>query len=127
MTARDDFEQLFRDFIAGRINRRDLMAKGAIAGAGAALLTTGVATAAPRSVTRFGAAFQDAQPKPGGVLKVGMQSDPLQIVARSHDLTLHSRVLGYTPGLWERPVYQQRKFFDWGGWLVDTARPWWRL
>ncbi len=29
-----------------------------------------------------------------------LQLDPLQIIARSHDITLHSRVLGYTPGLW---------------------------
>lgn len=50
-----------------------------------------------------------------------LQLDPLQIIARSHDLQLHSRVLGYTPGLWEEATYQQRKFFDWGGWLA--ARP----
>jgi uncharacterized protein YcaQ len=50
-----------------------------------------------------------------------LQLDPLQIIARSHDLTLHSRVLDYTPGLWEQPTYQQRQFFDWGGWLA--ARP----
>jgi uncharacterized protein YcaQ len=30
-------------------------------------------------------------------------------------------VLDYTPGLWEDLTYQQRKFFDWGGWLA--ARP----
>lgn len=50
-----------------------------------------------------------------------LQLDPLQIIARSHDITLHSRVLDYTPGLWEEVTYQQRKFFDWGGWLA--ARP----
>jgi uncharacterized protein YcaQ len=50
-----------------------------------------------------------------------LQLDPLQIIARSHDITLHSRVLDYTPGLWEDLAYQQRKFFDWGGWLA--ARP----
>src|SRR5262245_11479723 len=50
-----------------------------------------------------------------------LQLDPLQIVARSQDITLHSRVLDYTPGRWERMAYQQRKFFDWGGWLA--ARP----
>ena len=47
-----------------------------------------------------------------------LQLDPLQIIARSHDITLHSRVLDYTPGLWEALAYQQRKFFDWGGWLA---------
>ncbi len=50
-----------------------------------------------------------------------LQLDPLQIIARSHDITLHSRVLDYTPDLWEDVTYQQRKFFDWGGWLA--ARP----
>jgi hypothetical protein len=47
-----------------------------------------------------------------------LQLDPLQIIARSQDLVLHSRVLDYRPGLWEKPTYQQRKFFDWGGWLA---------
>jgi uncharacterized protein len=28
-----------------------------------------------------------------------LQLDPLQVVARSHDIQLHSRVLAYTPGL----------------------------
>jgi uncharacterized protein YcaQ len=50
-----------------------------------------------------------------------LQLDPLQIIARSQDIALHSRVLDYTPGLWEDVTYQQRKFFDWGGWLA--ARP----
>jgi uncharacterized protein YcaQ len=50
-----------------------------------------------------------------------LQLDPLHIIARSHDITLHSRVLEYTPGLWENLAYQQRQFFDWGGWLA--ARP----
>ena len=30
-----------------------------------------------------------------------LQLDPLQIIARSQDITLHSRVLDYTPGMWE--------------------------
>jgi uncharacterized protein YcaQ len=50
-----------------------------------------------------------------------LQLDPLQIIARSQDITLQSRVLDYRPGLWEKLAYQQRKFFDWGGWLA--ARP----
>jgi len=50
-----------------------------------------------------------------------LQLDPLQIIARSHDIKLHSRVLDYMPGLWEHVTYQQRNFFDWGGWLA--ARP----
>jgi uncharacterized protein YcaQ len=50
-----------------------------------------------------------------------LQLDPLQIIARSHDITLHSRVLDYKPDMWETVTYKQRKFFDWGGWLA--ARP----
>src|ERR671929_1166455 len=59
-----------------------------------------------------------------------VQLDPLQIIARSHDIKLHSRVLDYTPGMWEALAYQQRKFFDWGGWLavrpIDEL-PHWRV
>ncbi|MCB9421049.1 MAG: YcaQ family DNA glycosylase [Ardenticatenaceae bacterium] len=50
-----------------------------------------------------------------------LQLDPLQIIARSQDIMLYGRVLDYTPGQWEEVTYQQRKFFDWGGWLA--ARP----
>ncbi len=59
-----------------------------------------------------------------------LQLDPLQIIARSQDIKLHSRVLDYTPGLWEDLAYQQRKFFDWGGWLAVRPMdelPHWRV
>jgi uncharacterized protein len=59
-----------------------------------------------------------------------LQLDPLQIIARSHDITLHGRVLDYTPGMWEDLAYQQRKFFDWGGWLAVRPMdelPHWRV
>jgi hypothetical protein len=59
-----------------------------------------------------------------------LQLDPLQIIARSQDITLHSRVLDYTPGLWEDLAYQQRTFFDWGGWLAVRPMdelPHWRV
>jgi uncharacterized protein YcaQ len=59
-----------------------------------------------------------------------LQLDPLQIIARSHDITLHSRVLEYKPGLWEKAAYGQRKFFDWGGWLAVRPMeelPYWRV
>ncbi|GAB4210604.1 MAG: winged helix-turn-helix domain-containing protein [Roseiflexaceae bacterium] len=59
-----------------------------------------------------------------------LQLDPLHVIARSHDITLHSRVLDYTPGLWEELAYQQRKFFDWGGWLAVRPMeelPHWRV
>jgi uncharacterized protein len=59
-----------------------------------------------------------------------LQLDPLQIIARSQDILLHSRVAGYTPGLWEDLAYGQRKFFDWGGWLAVRPMhelPYWRV
>src|SRR5512140_3713140 len=59
-----------------------------------------------------------------------LQLDPLQIIARSQDILLHSRVLDYRPGLWEELAYRQRKFFDWGGWLAVRPMdelPYWRV
>lgn len=59
-----------------------------------------------------------------------LQLDPLQVMARSHDIALHSRVLGYAPGLWEELAYRRRQFFDWGGWLAVRPMeelPHWRV
>ena len=59
-----------------------------------------------------------------------LQLDPLQIVARSQDITLHSRVLDYKPNMWEHATYKQRKFFDWGDWLAVRPMdelPHWRV
>ena len=59
-----------------------------------------------------------------------LQLDPLQIVARSQDLALHSRVIDYSPGMWEELCYEERKFFDWGGWLAVRPMdelPHWRV
>src|SRR5688572_2651293 len=59
-----------------------------------------------------------------------LQLDPLQIVARSHDIKLYGRVLEYKPGMWEDLAYKKRKFFDWGGWLAVRPMdelPHWRV
>src|SRR5574341_516177 len=59
-----------------------------------------------------------------------VQLDPLQIIARSQDIQLHSRALDYRPGMWEDVAYRQRKFFDWGGWLAVRPLddlPYWRV
>ncbi len=59
-----------------------------------------------------------------------LQLDPLQILARSQDIALHSRVLNYKPDMWEVVTHQQRKFFDWGGWLAVRPMdelPHWRV
>jgi uncharacterized protein len=57
---------------------------------------------------------------PGGVRQaiesgVVVQIDPLSIIARSHDIVLHSRVLGYTPDFLAALMYRDRAFFDYGG------------
>jgi uncharacterized protein YcaQ len=59
-----------------------------------------------------------------------LQLDPLVVVARSHDLMLHSRVSAYQPDGWAALAYQERKFFDWGGWLAVRPMdelPHWRV
>jgi uncharacterized protein len=59
-----------------------------------------------------------------------LQLDPLQMIARSQDIQLHSRVIGYAPNLWETVTYEQRKFFDWGNWLAVRPMaelPYWRV
>jgi uncharacterized protein len=59
-----------------------------------------------------------------------LQLDPLNIIARSQDIALHSRVLDYKSGMWEGLTYRQRKFFDWGGWLAVRPMdelPHWRV
>ena len=47
-----------------------------------------------------------------------LQLDPLVVVARAHDLMLHSRVLDYAIGDWATLTYERREFFEWGGWLA---------
>jgi uncharacterized protein YcaQ len=47
-----------------------------------------------------------------------LQLDPLVVVARAHDLMLHSRVLDYAIGDWAALTYERREFFEWGGWLA---------
>ena len=77
MSAHDQFDKMMRDLIAGKLNRRELVGGAAAAGVGAAFLGTGIASAAP-NYTRAGfrSSLQDATPVAGGVLKMGMQSDP---------------------------------------------------
>ncbi len=59
-----------------------------------------------------------------------LQLDPLQIIARSQDISLYGRVLEYRPEGWEELTYRQRKFFDWGAWLAVRPMdelPHWRV
>jgi uncharacterized protein len=59
-----------------------------------------------------------------------LQLDPLVVIARAHDLILQSRVIDYHPDDWATLTYEQRKFFDWGGWLAVRPMeelPYWRV
>ena len=59
-----------------------------------------------------------------------VQLDPLVILARSHDLMLHARVAGYRPEYFDALAYEERRFFDWGGWLAVRPMdelPYWRV
>src|SRR5574339_289911 len=47
-----------------------------------------------------------------------VQLDPLNIFARSQDIVLHSRVLDYKPEYLYQVAYEDRGFFDYGGWLA---------
>jgi uncharacterized protein YcaQ len=47
-----------------------------------------------------------------------LQLDPLVVVARAHDLMLHSRVVDYAIDDWATLTYERKEFFEWGGWLA---------
>ena len=47
-----------------------------------------------------------------------VQLDPLTVIARSQDIVLHSRVLDYKPEYLYNVAYDDRQFFDYGGWLA---------
>jgi len=47
-----------------------------------------------------------------------VQLDPLNVIARSQDFVLHSRVLDYKPDYLYNVAYGKRQFFDYGGWLA---------
>ncbi len=58
-----------------------------------------------------------------------VQLDPLGILARSHDIVLHSRITGYEPADFDHLTYERREFFEWGGWLAVRPMvelPYWR-
>jgi uncharacterized protein YcaQ len=59
-----------------------------------------------------------------------VQLDPLNVIARSQDITLHSRVIDYKPEYLYKVAYEDREFFDYGGWLAMypmSELPYWRV
>ena len=58
-----------------------------------------------------------------------VQLDPLNVIARSQDIVLHSRVLDYKPEYLHKVAYEDREAFDYGGWLAMypmSDLPYWR-
>jgi uncharacterized protein YcaQ len=61
---------------------------------------------------------------------VVVQVDPLNVLARSHEIVLHARVLDYSPGQLDALLYGERQFFDYGGTVMlhpMDALPCWRV
>ena len=59
-----------------------------------------------------------------------VQIDPLNIVARNHDIVLYGRVLEYRPSFLEELLYTDHRFFDWGGTVMVHLMeelPYWRV
>ena len=59
-----------------------------------------------------------------------VQVDPLNVVARNHDLVLHSRVNDYRPADLDQLLYKNHAFFDWGGTVMIRPMgelPYWRV
>jgi hypothetical protein len=59
-----------------------------------------------------------------------VQLDPLNVIARSQDIVLHSRVLEYKPDYLYQVAYKDREAFDYGGWLAMypmSDLPYWRF
>ena len=46
---------------------------------------------------------------------VVVQIDPINVVARSHDIVLYGRVLDYQPALLQSLLYEDRDCFETGG------------
>ena len=59
-----------------------------------------------------------------------VQVDPLNVVARSHDIVLYGRVLDYQPEMLQSLLYDDHAFFDWGGTVMIypmEEMPFWRV
>jgi uncharacterized protein YcaQ len=59
-----------------------------------------------------------------------LQLDPLLVMGRAQDLMLQARVIDYRVDDWQPPLYEHRRFFEWGGWLAVRPMeelPYWRV
>ena len=110
--ARDlrHFDALLDQVLQGRIGRRQVLARAAALGMSAASLATlSAAAGGPLEAGGLTAlpARQDATPKPGGILKVGLQADPSALDPHRQTLTaiwhviehVYNRLLTINPDL----------------------------
>jgi len=94
----------------------------------------------PRTLRRFilgksglwpGRRWQGKAGAAQAIRQIGaVQVDPLQIIARNHDLKLYSRVTDYSPADLDALLYTDRQFFDYGGLLHIYPMeefPYWKL
>ncbi len=90
LRAFDEILDLVRD---GRLTRRQVVGRVAALGLGTAALGVGSVRA-----RRSAAAAQDAAPKPGGILKVGLQADPTALDPQLQSLTAIWKVIEHIYG-----------------------------
>lgn len=87
-TERRRFDWLMTQALSGRHSRRQIVRRAAALGLSGAALTTLGAAAAPRpGANKLLRAAQDGTPKPGGILKVGLQADPTGLDPHAQSLT----------------------------------------
>ncbi|CAN5523581.1 ABC transporter substrate-binding protein [soil metagenome] len=79
----DMFEHYFRQILDGKLTRRQTIGRAAVAGAAA----TGAFAMTPTFRPAQRSLAQDAEPKPGGILRMGMQSDPGALDTQLQSLT----------------------------------------
>jgi peptide/nickel transport system substrate-binding protein len=90
MAGRDYFAEAFREFLTGNLDRRKLMLRSAAMAAASVPVIGGATSVAAAPATRSSlrrAGQEDGEPRPGGVLRMGMQSDPSALDPQLQSLT----------------------------------------
>ncbi len=95
MNQRQEFDRLLNGLLSGRYSRRQVMSRAAALGLSASAISTlSLAAAAPRpGAATLSHRAQEGTPKSGGVLTVGLQSDPTALDMQAQSLTAISHVV----------------------------------
>jgi len=114
MNQRQEFNRLLNGLLSGRYSRRQVMSRAAALGLSASAISTlSLAAAAPRpGAATLSHRAQDGTPKPGGVLKVGLQADPTALDMQAQSLTaiahvvehMYEGLIGVAPDLSPEPM-----------------------